>query len=271
MIAAAAGSANVKKGHFSRFQHNKIIIKREASGAAQKVLFGSMNFSLRGLYIQANNIMVSDDATTAGYFANAFDEAWNDNIKTAPFAQSAIAQNYNRISSTSTPDLPSAAVALSPHKTFSISLGPAIDDIKAAKSSVLYAVMEPSGGGPVLGALRLIAQKPVIFSYGTVETDKGLAVQNAKGQMGAVTSFGFLAKKVPQPFKKEWSGGAGMHIHHKFIVIDFNGEKPIVYAGSSNLAAGGEKANGDNLARIADPFIASMYAIEAVRLFDHYA
>src|ERR1041385_854532 len=52
MIAAAAGSANVKKGHFSRFQHNKIIIKLDASGAAQKVLFGSMNFSLRGLYIQ---------------------------------------------------------------------------------------------------------------------------------------------------------------------------------------------------------------------------
>jgi len=271
MIAAAAGSQNVKQGHFNRYQHNKVIIKRDASGKAEKVLFGSMNFSLRGLYIQANNVMITDDATTAGYFAAAFDEAWNDNVKAAAFAASDIAQKYNPISAASTPALPSAAVALSPHSDYSISLGPAIADIKAAKSSVLYAVMEPTGGGPVLGALRLIAGKPVIFSYGTVETDKGLAVQNAKGQMGAVTSYGFLKDQVPEPFKKEWNGGNGMHIHHKFIVIDFNGDKPIVYAGSSNLASGGEMANGDNLARIADPFIAGMYAIEAVRLFDHYA
>src|SRR4030095_10804303 len=43
LIEAAAGAANVKKGHFKRFQHNKVIIKRDAGGKAQKVLFGSMN------------------------------------------------------------------------------------------------------------------------------------------------------------------------------------------------------------------------------------
>ena len=40
--------------------------------------------------------------------------------------------------------------------------------------------------------------------------------------------------------------------------------------GSSNLAAGGERANGDSLVMIEDSSIASLYAIEAVRLFDHY-
>jgi PLD-like domain len=75
LIKQAAGNDNVVQGHFSRFQHNKVFIKRDASGAAQRVLFGSMNFSVRGLYVQANNIIVADDPTVAGYFAAAFDNA----------------------------------------------------------------------------------------------------------------------------------------------------------------------------------------------------
>ncbi|MEI9991306.1 MAG: phospholipase D-like domain-containing protein [Rhizomicrobium sp.] len=271
MLKAAAGAANVKQGHFSRFQHNKVIVKRDASGKAQKVLFGSMNFSLRGLYIQANNIMVADDATTAGYFADAFDAAWAGDVQTGAFTKAAIAQGYNTISAADSAALPQSSVALSPHKDDAISLGPVSDAIRAAKSSVLFAVMAPSGGGSVLDSLRVIAGAPTIFSYGTVETATGLAVQNADGQMGDVTPFAFLKDKVPEPFKKEWNGGPGMHIHHKFIVVDFNDAKPLVFTGSSNLAAGGEKANGDNLIQIHDPVIAGLYMIEAVKLFDHYS
>lgn len=61
-----------------------------------------------------------------------------------------------------------------------------------------------------------------------------------------------------------------MHIHDKFVVVDFNADNPTVFTGSSNLAAGGEEANGDSLAMIQDAAIANMFAIEAVALFDHY-
>jgi hypothetical protein len=235
------------------------------------VLFGSMNFSLRGIYVQANNVMLISDATAAGYFAKAFDEAFQDGVKQAPFANSAIAQSYNSISSANTASLPQSMVALSPHKSSDTSLGPMSQAVRAASSSVLFAVMEPSGSGPVLETLREIAARPTVFSYGTVETDTGLHVQNGAGSMSDVTPYSFLKSKVPAPFKAEWNGGNGMHIHHKFVVIDFNGDKPIVFTGSSNLAAGGEEQNGDSLIQIQDPVIASMYAIEAVRLFDHYA
>src|SRR5205085_8204216 len=119
-------------------------------------------------------------------------------------------------------------------------------------------------------SLRAIAANPTVFSYGTVQTDKGLQVQTPEGAMSEVTSFDFLKKKVPAPFSAEWNGGPGMTIHHKFVVVDFNGDNPTVFAGSSNLAAGGERANGDSLVMIEDSSIASLYAIEAVRLFDHY-
>jgi len=72
MIIAAAGKDNVRQGHFARYQHNKVFIKRDANGNAERVIFGSMNFSVRGIYVQANNVVVVDDPTVAGMFAKAF-------------------------------------------------------------------------------------------------------------------------------------------------------------------------------------------------------
>ena len=46
--------------------------------------------------------------------------------------------------------------------------------------------------------------------------------------------------------------GSGHQIHHKFVVCGFNGDDPVVYCGSSNLALGGEQHNGDNLLEIHD-------------------
>jgi hypothetical protein len=52
--------------------------------------------------------------------------------------------------------------------------------------------------------------------------------------------------------------------------VDFNTNNPVVFTGSSNLAAGGEQQNGDNLLAIYDPAVAAAYAVEAIRLVDHY-
>jgi phosphatidylserine/phosphatidylglycerophosphate/cardiolipin synthase-like enzyme len=270
LIITALGEDCVRKGHFARYQHNKVFIKRDKNGAGQKVLFGSMNFSIRGMYVQANNIIVVDDPKTAQMFADAFDEAFKDDVKAAPFKKAAISKDYMPGSAADTAELPKFSLALSPHTDWKTSLGPMADRIRAATSSVLFAVMEPNGQGPVLTSLKAIAANPVVFSYGTVETDKGLAVQSPNGQMGDLTGFAALTKEVPWPFTKEFDGGNGKHIHNKYVVVDFNAANPTVFTGSSNLAAGGEQANGDSLVMIEDAAIANMYAIEAVALFDHY-
>ena len=270
MIIAAAGQNHVRQGHFARYQHNKVFIKRDANGNAQKVIFGSMNFSVRGVYVQANNVIVVDDPGVATMFAKAFDDAFKNNVKAPPFQNDPIAKGYMVCSATATPALPKFSLALSPHKDSTVSLGPMADRIRKATSSVFFAVMEPTGGGTVLASLRTIAAQPTVFSYGTVETNKGLAVQSPDGEMGVMTSFAALNKNVPEPFKKEFDGGAGMHIHDKFVVVDFNAANPTVFTGSSNLAAGGEQANGDSLAMIEDAAVANMFAIEAMALFDHF-
>jgi PLD-like domain len=270
MIIAAADQTNVRQGHFARYQHNKVFIKRDKDGNAQRVIFGSMNFSVRGVYVQANNVIVVDDPGVATMFAKAFDDAFKNNVKAPPFQNDPISKGYMVCSAAASAALPKFSLALSPHKDSTVSLGPMADRIRKATSSVFFAVMEPTGGGTVLASLRTIAAQPTVFSYGTVETNKGLAVQSPDGEMGVMTSFAALNKNVPDPFKKEFDGGAGMHIHDKFVVVDFNAANPTVFTGSSNLAAGGEQANGDSLAMIEDAAVANMFAIEAVALFDHF-
>jgi hypothetical protein len=75
---------------------------------------------------------------------------------------------------------------------------------------------------------------------------------------------------LPPPFDQV-TIPPGHEIHDKFVVCGLNGSDPVVYCGSSNLASGGEAANGDNLLEIHDEDVATAFAIEALLLVDHYA
>jgi len=54
------------------------------------------------------------------------------------------------------------------------------------------------------------------------------------------------------------------------VVCGFNSKDAVVYCGSSNLANKGETVNGDNLLAIRDQDVATVFAIEAVGLVDHF-
>jgi hypothetical protein len=260
----ADGGVAVKRGHFKRFAHDKCIIAK-LDDRAISVLTGSANFSVRGLYVQSNSIVVIDDPGTADLYATAFEEAWND---MAGFEKSEIASTW--FDGPISHDVPSFAVSFAPHADPSVSLDRVAQAIANAKSSVLFAVMELSGGGAVLAALRDIQKNDAIFSYGVTQTIGGLKYYKSSAADGLLVPFSYLDKHVPAPFNAEWRGGPGQIIHHKFVVIDFNEANPIVFCGSSNFAEGGEADNGDNMLAIMDPAIATLYAIEAIKLVDHY-
>jgi phosphatidylserine/phosphatidylglycerophosphate/cardiolipin synthase-like enzyme len=59
-------------------------------------------------------------------------------------------------------------------------------------------------------------------------------------------------------------------IHHKFIVIDAEGDNPIVYTGSANMSNNSEHFNDENLLEIKDKRIAAIYLAEFMRLYEHY-
>ncbi len=263
-ITDAGGS--VKRGRFSRFAHSKVLIARR-NGTAVRVLTGSTNFSLRGLYVQANNVLVFDSPTVAGWFEDAFEQSWTA-AGMKGFKSSPIAQGWFEL-----PDdgLPPGAVAFSPHASADVSLRRVSDAVSGASSSLLFSVMGLRGGGDVLKELRGGMAKPGLFSYGMTQAGNAYMQLYKPGSTRAVrVTFAYLHGQVPAPFHAEISGGVGQVIHDKYVVVDFNGDDPRVYTGSSNLASGGEEHNGDNLIELRGSDVASLYAVEAVRQIDHF-
>ncbi|MGL4348631.1 MAG: phospholipase D-like domain-containing protein [Chlamydiales bacterium] len=259
----SAGKKNVVQGHFKRFCHNKILIQKK-NGKPIKVLTGSANFSIRGLYIQANNILIFDKLDISRQYEEAFEIAFT---KMKKFQTFPIASRWFDFT---LEDLVPVSISFSPHISHNVSLELLQKSIKEAKSSVLFSLMSMNGKGPVIESLENLINRTDIYSYGIVQASNGLDLFKPGVKTGKFTPFSYLKDSIPKNFKQEWSGGTGQSIHHKFIVIDFNGENPIVFTGSSNFTSGGEEQNGDNLIAIYNREAAAMYAVEAIRLTDHY-
>jgi phosphatidylserine/phosphatidylglycerophosphate/cardiolipin synthase-like enzyme len=261
-LAQSAGEKRVKRMHFSGLQHNKVLIAKR-NGEAQKVLFGSTNFSFRGLYIQANNALVFRSTEVASLFEEVFELAFSNPKK---FNSQPIATQWHLVQTDSAPPV---HFCFSPHASADLSLTPVGAAIDQATSSVFFCIafLNQATSGAVREAVDRLEDKAV-FSYGISDKKGGLQVKKPDGSLGIV-DFKYLAKYAPEPFKTEWDGGQGIHEHHKFVVTDFNLPTAKVFTGSSNLSVNGEQKNGDNLVMIEDPRVATSYAIEALRVFDH--
>ncbi|HEY3898199.1 MAG TPA: phospholipase D-like domain-containing protein [Chthoniobacter sp.] len=266
---------NVKRMHFSGLQHNKVLIVKK-NGKPLKVLFGSTNFSFRGIYIQANNALVLYAPEAAQFFANYFELAFNGQ---RGFTKDPMFSKWNLVPVQSKPPV---HLCFSPHSDPNLSLNPVAAAIDQASSSVFFAIafLSQMKSGPTYDAINRLMDKDV-FSYGISNRKGGLNVKKPDGSIGLV-DFEYLAKTAPEPFKTEWSGMAkgttatgskksapGITEHNKFVVTDFSLPTAKVFSGSSNLSVSGEKKNGDNLVMIEDSRVATSYAIEAIRIFDH--
>jgi phosphatidylserine/phosphatidylglycerophosphate/cardiolipin synthase-like enzyme len=260
--ALKAAHAQVRRAHFQGLQHHKVLIAKR-NGVAFKVLVGSTNFSFRGLYIQANNMLVFDNADVAGFFGKVFEAVFGT---TAGFSGNDLAKTWHAVT---LPDLPNIHIAFSPHSNANLSLNPVRGAVDQATSSVFYSVafLNQIKSGPTKAAFDRLMTRPV-FSYGIVDKSGGMEIRKPDGSIGLV-DFAYLSENAPPPFKAEWAAGQGINIHHKFVVTDFSLPSAKVFTGSSNLAPTGEEGNGDHLIQIDDMRVATSYAIEAVRVFDH--
>jgi phosphatidylserine/phosphatidylglycerophosphate/cardiolipin synthase-like enzyme len=80
---------------------------------------------------------------------------------------------------------------------------------------------------------------------------------------------GFMPELTIFPGEQAQDFGAVV-IHHKFVVIDAEGENPIVYTGSANMSENSEHNNDENLVELKDRRVASIYLAEFMRLYEHY-
>jgi phosphatidylserine/phosphatidylglycerophosphate/cardiolipin synthase-like enzyme len=271
-VKAAKKPAAILRGNFGRYSHDKVFIVSDAEGAV-KVLTGSTNLSITGLYVNSNHVLVFNDAEVAATYARIFQLAW-DGQASVKFNKTPEA---SKVFSFAAAGLSKTEITFSPHPPVAAqqnldNLVARIEQEKKEKNgSVLFAVMGlKDGTGPVLPALQELHSKEDIFSYGISDTPGGIFLYTPRKKTGVLVSGKPEASKLPPPFDQVPGVGIGHQVHHKFIVCGFNGADPVVYCGSSNLALGGEQENGDNLIAIHDRDIATVFAIEALLLVDHF-
>ncbi|HEV7745567.1 MAG TPA: phospholipase D-like domain-containing protein [Pyrinomonadaceae bacterium] len=270
-IAAAKKPAAILRGKFGRFAHDKQLIVSQGDKAV-KVLTGSTNFSVTGLYVNSNHVIVFNDATIAATYAEIFQTVWDGKVS-MKFAKTPEAAKVFPFPEKD----PTIQVTFSPHpkadaeKNLVNMVTRIQQEQKAKNGSVLFAVMGlDKGTGPVLPALKDLHADEDIFSYGISDTPGGIFLYKPGKKTGALVSGKPTATKLPPPFNQVPGLGLGHQVHHKFIVCGFNGKNPVVYCGSSNLALAGEQVNGDNLIAIHDGDIATIFALEALGMVDHF-
>ena len=262
-LVASAGRANVKRQHMGSLQHNKMVI---VDGPQTKTaLFGSTNFSWRGFFVQSNNAMIVHGASVVRSAAKAFEGYWQHND----------VAGFGKSGATGLVDLGLAGidahVAFSPHTSKDALLKKIGDDIGTATSSVLYSMaFLAQTSGAVRDALKKVTEDPAIFVYGIADREVGGIELQTPDANKPPTHPARLDKHVPEPFKSEESGGGGVRLHHKFVVIDFDKPTARVYLGSYNFSDPADRKNGENLVLVKDRRIAVAYAVEALRIFDHY-
>jgi phosphatidylserine/phosphatidylglycerophosphate/cardiolipin synthase-like enzyme len=273
LTSATESGAAILRGKFRRYSHDKVFIVSDEAGPL-KVLTGSTNFSITGLYVNSNHILVFNDREVAKAYALAFQVAWDGDVswdRKKPPAEQPFAFK--------TADIPTMEITFSPHEAADAQrildglTARVTEEGKTTNGSVLFAVMglDKKSTGPVFPALREIHSNENIFAYGISDApDDGITLYGRRRRTGVLVSGKPHAPLLPPPFNQVPGVGLGHQVHHKFVVCGFNGPAPVVYCGSSNLALLGEQENGDNLLAIHDEDIATVFAIEALGLVDHF-
>ena len=263
-VLAAAG-AQVGRQNMGNLHPNKMIVVDGPT--VQQVVLGSTNFSWRGFYVQANNALIVTGKAIVAQQRDAFEAYWNGTA--ASFAASGAA-TWRPLQVEGL----DAEIAMSPHnaaRSTQKSIGQAID---GAQSSLFYSLAFLSQtSGEVTDAILRATARSDLFVYGIANAPVGateeMQLRQPDGNLASVSPAA-LTKGVPEPFHSEASGGGGIKMHHKFVVIDFNKPSARVYTGSYNFSYPADMQNGENLVVIRDPRFATSYMVEALRIFDAY-
>jgi len=263
----AADKKALVRGKFGRFSHSKVLIQK-LTDKPVKVLTGSTNFSTNGVYINANHVLIFNDPTVAQLYEDVFNASFGLKLMSG-FSKTAISKDPHPFPKNGIPEM---TIRISPHQAAVAKqeLASIADRVTHATSDMLFAVMnDTTGSGALLKAIKGAHARTDVFTYGIVDKSKSVTLYKPHEKTGVRVAGSPGAYVLPPPFKEE-DKTPGITVHHKFVVVDFKTDNAVVYCGSSNLAEGGEKANGDNLLEIHDKDIATVFAIEAMRLIDHF-
>ncbi len=268
----AADGNDIQRGHYMALAHCKVFVQIKNKKAV-KVLTGSTNFSTNGLYVNSNHVLIFDNRKLAQLYADVFDASFGkekmDSFKGGEYS----IKDFEFAETT----IPAMTITFAPHTRDAAQI---IFDrinariLKPGNTDVLFAIMKDTNKSSILDAVTQQVKDNKVFTYGITDSvgkDAAYSVflYKPNSLKGIRVAAKGISNTLPEPFGKV-AGIDGYAIHHKFVVVNFKGKDPVVYCGSSNLSFGPEQKNGDNLLEIHDKDIVTAFAIEALRLVDHF-
>lgn len=296
-VDALQGLATLAPRDRTRIMHDKFIVTDDQAVDPHPavLLTGSANFTTEGLTEQANVLHSFDSAILAGLY--------NDRAR-ALAANPSIADTAKLANGWSEPvrvGSASVRVAFSPEPgKRRIEIDTIVAAIQAARHSVVFCLFMPTdqalreacfaagdAGRMMFGLVNRISVKRA----GQADADRrnGKPINTtqlanlelyhrSRDNRDVIDAEYFSPATVPKGFEPELRLFPGepapsyppVVIHHKFIVIDAEGENPIVYTGSANMSANSEHDNDENLLEIRDRRLAGTYLAEFLRLYEHY-
>jgi phosphatidylserine/phosphatidylglycerophosphate/cardiolipin synthase-like enzyme len=281
-VAALQGKVAFSPRTRTNIMHDKFLV-RVRNGAPVSVLMGSANFTPEALSVQANLIHTFDDPVLAGLYLDRKHLLQGDPSVAATAAVAGWSPELAVGDATVRVFFPPEPAH---HRT---SIDAIVESVKAAKSSAFFCVFDPTDQ-PLLDAFRALPRQGKVM-MGLVN-----ALPKASSREGTDTGFGTVQvhrHDFPRPLIVDYNRfepgttppgfwwetsvipqlqeAFPVHIHHKFVLVDPDTDRPTIYTGSANLSGNSTNHNDENLLEITgSPRLAAIYLAEFLRLFEHY-
>ena len=267
----------VSSGHFA---HNKFLVCCDGTGAAQRVLSGSTNWTMTGLCTQANNGIVIDDAAVADRFLTQWKrlQAAGNGYPPDLITANSLPQQFTVDGITVTPwfaptgdeqdlDYARALIAGAKHAALFLFFNPGVYRAEPEKKTLLQNVLERRGDdlymrGVVNQEINQLTENPVTL----------IGADGATPLSTAVLVPANIAQRF-HAWEDELRGASQVMVHSKVIVLDPFGEHPVVMTGSHNLGVKASSKNDDNLVILEGPAAAALaiaYAVNIIAIYFAY-
>ncbi|MGL6234320.1 MAG: phospholipase D-like domain-containing protein [Segniliparus sp.] len=285
LISSGRAAEDFAARTHANIMHNKFLVRADGD-TAEAVLTGSANFTPEGLSAQANLLHTFESpALAALYLARQRELAQNPGLAATRKTQTGWSAPVQVGDATIRAFFPPEPT------TERRSLDTVVDAIKAAQHSVLLCAYDPTDGALLDAfvqaadsnkmALALVNKVPTAEPTGDpsrADVAASITIFKQAQEHHDIVGFNsFKASDTPDGFAPErvlWPGEDPkimVRVHHKFVVVDAEGDNPVVFTGSANFSNNSLHNNDENFVEITNsPRLAGIYLAEFLRLFEHY-
>jgi phosphatidylserine/phosphatidylglycerophosphate/cardiolipin synthase-like enzyme len=241
----------ILRGNKDGIMHNKFIIIDVENQEDCWVVTGSTNWTYNNLFMDFNNVVAVQDQSLAKAYTIEFNEMWGTAVNTpndfaALYGSAKLDNTPHFFNINGTP----VELYFSPSDKTTAKM---VERIDSAKQSVDFAMMvftENSLGTAMVNAHNRGVEVSGIIDYtdysGSEDQyliNNGIDVTDFTNQSG-----------------NSWP--SDKTLHHKFCVIDENGDNLVVITGTHNWSASAESKNDENTLFISNAEIAKLFAHE---------